>query len=347
MADHDAVYPLIEPSEVDVSEIESELEEMWRSAAAAEKGENAVMRTAAFTLVYAVRDTYDGGIVKDMLVDLTLRHPARTILVRFSDLAANSMRAWVTVFCHRPAPSLAPVCADFITLETSGNDPSSVVSTLLSLFLSGMPTVLVWDSSLPSDHPVLLKIGPEIERVITSVIPPCSSASKLSILFQLTVALGNEPVVTDLLECFVRAWQLAVARIFDADPAAAQTLREIRLGYNGDKIPAEMLLLAGWISAVLKWKVSRILLRGHVPAILFDGDRSISFISQRGDSAVAFAEFVSTSAQGDKTLRCEEPVCDNRLIELLHVQLQIWGRDPLRDESLRRARLWLKELLFS
>ena len=84
MTERDAVYRLVEPAEVDVPAIESELEEIWRKCAS-EEGDNAVMRTAAFTVIYGVRETHDGGIVRDMLVDLTLRHPARIILVRFTD----------------------------------------------------------------------------------------------------------------------------------------------------------------------------------------------------------------------------------------------------------------------
>jgi hypothetical protein len=108
-----------------------------------------------------------------------------------------------------------------------------------------------------------------------------------------------------------------------------------------------MLLLAAWLSVVLQWKSQRITLRGHSPVIVFAGERTISFLGQSDPHASESVEFHLVTPEGERTLRCEEPMGENRLTELLHLQLQMWGRDPLREEYLRRARLWLKELLFS
>lgn len=347
MSAQDSAYLLVEPSEVEVSAIESGLEEIWRGCAEAETGQ-AVMRAAAFTLIYAARGSADQSAMNDLLVQLTLRHPLRAILLTLDDDAeTRSLRAWVTAYCHRPSPAAAPVCSDFITLEAAGQNAPAVVSTLLSLLRSGLPSALVWDSSLALDHPVLLKLGAELERVIVSTIPPCAPASRLSALFKLMDALGDKPVVTDLIESLVRPWQLAVAGLFDTEPAAAHRIREIRLGFGGEKIPSEMLLLAAWMSAVLYWKAERITLHGHSPAINFGESRAISFLGQSDPAAKDYVEFDLDASEGKRTLRCEEPMGENRLTELLQLQLQIWGRDPLHDESLRRARLWLKDLLFS
>ena len=342
-----SAQPLVAPMEVEVSAIERELEEIWRSFAEAEGGQ-AVMRSAAFTLIYATRASSDGGMINEMLVELTLRHPSRAILLHLNDeTAPRAFRAWVTAYCHRPSPTTAAVYSDFITLEASGQDTSAVVSTLLALFRSGLPTVLAWDNSLPPDHPVLLAIGPDLERVIVSAIPPCAPASSLSSLFKITDALGEKPIVTDIVESFVRPWQIAVAALFDADLSAVQHIHEIRLSYGGGKIPTELLLLAAWLSAILKWTTKRITLHGHSPVVQFGDDHSISFSGSTDPHAPEFVEFVIASAEGERVVRCAEPMGENRLLELMHMQLQVWGRDPLRDESLRRARLWLKELLFS
>jgi len=346
MSEPDSAYPLVEPSEIEVSAIESQLEEIWRSSAEAEGG-NAVMRAAAFTLIYAVRGSAQDGVHRDLLVELTLRHPARAILLCLDEHStASPIRSWVSVYCHRSSPSSSPVCNDIITLEATGLDCSAVVSTLLSLFISGLPTVLIWDNSMPSDHPILLELGPQLERVIVSAIPPCAPASKLSTLFRLTDALGEKPVVTDLCECFVQPWQAGVARLFDNAVSDVPLIREVRIGYGGNKIPVELLLLAAWLSVILKWKASRITLHGQSPNIVFDQDRTITFSGNPSDpNADQFVEF--HFAGNDKVMRCEEPMGENRVVELIHLQLQIWGRDPVRYESLRRARLWLKELLFS
>jgi len=347
MSAQESAYPLAEPSPVEVTSIESQLEEIWRSCAEAE-GNNAVMRAAAFTLIFAARGTAQDLSIQDTLVQLTLRHPVRAILLCLTaETDAHPLSAWVSVYCHRPSPSSSPVCSDLITLEAAGQDCSAIVSTLLALLLSGLPTVLIWDNSLPTDHPVLLRLGSQLERVIVSAIPPCSPASRLSALFKLKASLGAKPVVTDLAECLLLPWQSDIARLFDREPDAANRIHEIRISFAGDKIPSEMLLLAAWLSVVLKWTAQRITLHGHSPGILFAEDRMISFISQTDLSAKDHLEFHLNSPDGEAILRCEEPPGENRLTELLHLQLQIWGRDPVRGESLHRARLWLKELLFS
>jgi glucose-6-phosphate dehydrogenase assembly protein OpcA len=342
-ANERTVNPLTQAVRVDVAAIERELEELWRSAAQTEGG--AVLHAEAFTLIYALRDGSDGGTADELLADLTAAHPARSILLHLGDEnAPDSEEAWVTASCHRASPADQRICSDYITLRTTGESYETVASTLMSLFLSGLPVVLIWDHSLPPDHPLLTMLGKRIERVILSVIPPCGPASSLHGFFEIVDRLGRNPLVTDLSECFLRSWQLAIAALFDADPTSTGNIRTIRLHYSGDKVPAEMLLLASWMSVALKWTPERVTLYGSHPALQFEGARVIEFCNEPTPEGEGYAEL---GLSGGEIRRCEEPMGDNRLREMLLMQLDIWGRDPLREAGMKRARIWQRELLFS
>jgi glucose-6-phosphate dehydrogenase assembly protein OpcA len=345
-AESPKVFPLAEPTMVDVAGIERELEELWR--ANAEHEDHAVLRAAAFTLVYAMREISDGGAAAQMLAAITETHPARVILLQLGDpAAASSQQAWVTSYCHKPSGDSPPVCSDYVTLQSAGVSSALISSTILPLLLPGLPSLLVWDPSLPPTDNLLNALGKHMQRVVISVIPPCGPASKLSEFFQLADSLGERPVVTDLAESLMKPWRSAIASLFDADPASAMDIREIRMLYGESKIPAEMLLLAAWMSVLLGWKPERIILHGTHPAATFAGNRLIDFCtdaSHRDREAIDFR----LNRNGNETiLRCDEPMGDNRLLTLLLNELNIWGRDPVRNESLLRARNWLKELLFS
>jgi glucose-6-phosphate dehydrogenase assembly protein OpcA len=340
------VYALTEPLPVSISAIESELEAIWRGCAAHESA--AVMRAAAFTLIYVVRDQGDSADVTQMLLELTQSHPSRVILLRLgNDSAEPVQEAWVTSYCHRPALGAPPVCSDYITVHSRGGRAAIVASAILPLILPGLPTLLIWDASLPAEHPLLRDLGRHVERVVVLVIPPCGPASSLSAFFALREELGDHPIVTDLAESLLRPWQQTVVALFDAEPAAAGGIREIRLLYEDSKVPVEMLLLAAWMSVVLKWQPERMVLLGSHPAIVFSGNHTIIFASGAEALEREAIEFRLIRNDAESVLRCEEPMGENRLTALLLLELDIWGRDPIREETLRRAQIWLKELLFS
>ncbi len=338
------VYPLADPTQVDVAAIERELEELWRGAAEATSGQGGVMHAAAFTLIFALRAETESGMAMELLSELAGAHPSRAILLKLGAASVpDAPRAWVTAYCHKPAPDSQQVCSEAIILEYDGTDADAdaVASLLLSLRLAGLPLALIWDASLPAEHSLLAALRERVERVIVSVIPPCGPASLLETFFKLRDAFGTATVTTDLIESLIRPWRLAVARLFDAESAAA--IREVHLRYANPKIPAEMLLLAAWMASALEWEGEHFVLQGSEPVIRFANGRSIAFHGRQAAEANETIEFILESG---RMMRVDEPAGDNRLSSLLLLELQIWGHDPLREQYLARARSWLKEILF-
>ncbi len=340
------VYALGDPVAVDIVAIERELEALWRTAHS-EDG-SAVLHAAAFNLVYVINMAADYGDAPEILRALTLADPSRALLLRIGDAQTPaSQRAWVTAYCHRPAPDSQQICSEFIQVDITGNETEGVVSTLLSLRLPGLPTIFIWDASLPPAHPLLIALGSQADRVITALIPPCAPASSWTAFFSLQDDLGHKPLVTDLSESLIGAWQNEIAQLFDSHPNAIRDIQAIHLYYETLKIPSEILFLAAWAAEVLEWHDENITLQGTHPVLRFANGKSITF--HRGQKATedSLIEFVIKAQDDDITLRCPEPNSDNQIIELIKSQLRIWSPDRRRARTFERLRSWLKEMLFA
>ena len=238
------VFPLAPAAEVDVADIERELERLWREAARTDPA-HSVLRAASFTLIYAAPETDGDDGTGSLLADLTYAHPARAILLRLAgDDAPRPLRAQVTVFCHRPSPSAPQICSEFIELHGSIRDLAPLQSVLLALRLSGLPTVLLWDSALRVEPAVLRVLAADVERVITAMIPPCAGAASLTSLLTLQQALGSDTLVTDAIESFLHPWQAAIAALFDSASLDARSIRRVRVFHSGSVVRAELALLA-------------------------------------------------------------------------------------------------------
>lgn len=339
-------HPAAEPTMVTVSAVESTLEQMWENAAHSTEGDDAMLHAAAFTLIYAADAAAAGDELRQFVSDLTLPHPARVILLLL-DAAAQpaAPRAQVSVYCHRHAPASPQICSELITLEAAGADALAARSTLLALRLSGLPTVLIWDALLPADHPLLLSLGHQVDRLITNLYRPCAPAAALTRFFTLTDALSAKPLVTDLFFALLQPWRLAVADLFDRNLQYLDKIWEIHFRAHEPGVSAELLLLAGWLSTALGWRMSKTELADALPAIRFDGGRAILFGNGSPADDGSAIEFLLGTAERQRVLRCAEPVFDNRLMSLLTQQLRVWDRDPPLDAALSRVREWLRDPL--
>jgi glucose-6-phosphate dehydrogenase assembly protein OpcA len=325
-------YALAEPALVDVAAIEQELEALWR-AAAKKEDTDAVLRAAAFNLIFATSAATDEQETSELVARLATAHPSRAILLRVSD-AEIKQRAWVTAYCHRPAPNSPQICSEFIRFEANARDAEAVVSTVLALRLSGLPTVLIWDAMLPAPHLLLVALGKSCERLITMLLRPCAPATELKKFSSVEDAYAGKTVVTDLSETTLAAWQRVTAELFDGHGDRARDIAEIHLCEESVAVSADMLLLGAWLSTSLEWKTE-----GKADAITwaFDGARKIVFHMKSTETRIEFRFRV-----GEPPWICKEPTLEAQVVPLLLKQLEIWGRDPLREAYLQRAREWLE-----
>jgi glucose-6-phosphate dehydrogenase assembly protein OpcA len=289
-------------------------------------------------LVYVIKDRTNGA-AEDWVGRLAAEHPSRTLLVRLDDESNPPVQAPVTWQYRRPLLPPQP-SSDFIVCHAAGSHVEGVLSTLLSLCLPGLPTALVWDTSLPPDHPLLKEIAARVHRVIVSVIPPCGPASSLRNLLSLQNRLGANVLVTDVAESMYGGWQAAMVKLLDTIPGSARSIRLLEMRCADEEVTAEMLYVTAWIAAALNWTALSFAWRAEGMEILFAGEGRALL---RAVPSLVRSEIEIQHAVGRdvRRLSLSEPSLEIRWEELLRKQLRIWNQDPLRAATLERVAEYL------
>lgn len=346
--------PLAPPQVVDVAKIEQELEFLWREA---ESAEHPITRATAFNLVL-VCDHGAEENARELIPELALVHPTRTILVVLNESAPPAQRAWVTAHCRKLEGENRQICSEAIIVEIDGDSSLRASSLIHSLSLGSLATAIVWHQSLPLTHTLLKNLARSSERVITCATDDLAPASTLKQWFELYESVPQDCVVTDLLWAELSGWRGAVAELFDQGLNIAD-LREVRIHSSGDKMTCGALLCAAWIASTLEWKFQSVALFGSHPCIACEGGRNIIFHPEGGStppgieflfadgqpSSVTQASDHFTLTRGD--VKRTAPMRQVDTLALLTHELHAWGRDPRMDKSVRMAHDWLPELLFS
>jgi glucose-6-phosphate dehydrogenase assembly protein OpcA len=363
--DSSIVHPLSPPRTVDISTIEKELESLWRGAG---HEDDSVTRATAFNLIYVVYKDETEESPSNLLADLTLSHPSRTILVLLKrTLARTGQSAWVTAYCHRPLPDAQQICSEFITLESGGGENIAIASTIRALLLGDLPTTLIWHHSLTLAHPLLTLLANSLDRIITCDVQEASPASELKKLFEFRRRIPNQVAVADLLWSRLFPWRNAIAMLFDTEEAPARDITSVTLKFKGTKIPSGALLTAAWVTTSLGWNHPHIMLKGKVPVLSFSNSRTLHFEgtnvpARPGEDigAMIGVEFLLSSGRQLQIRREPEQLIiqydqikqqtvsyPDPLLSVLGRELAIWSSHPRREETLRAAYEWQKEILFS
>ncbi len=354
MSGTNIITPLAPPQVVDVAKIEQELELMWREA---ESADHPITRATAFNLVL-VCDHGAEEHVRDLVPELALVHPTRTILVVLNETAPTAQRAWVTAHCRKLEGENRQICSEAIIIEIDGESSLRAASLIHSLSLGSLATAIVWHHSLPLNHALLNNLSKSSERVITCATDDLAPASTLKQWLELYESVPQDCVVTDLLWAELSGWRGAVAELFDQG-SSFLNLKEVRIHSSGDKMTCGALLCAAWIASTLEWTFQSVSLFGSHPVIACEGERNIVFYPEGGmvppgiEFIFADGERRSVMQEGDHfTLTCGDakhaaPMRQADMLSLLTHELHAWGRDPRMDRSVRMAHDWLPELLFS
>ncbi|MBK6765582.1 MAG: glucose-6-phosphate dehydrogenase assembly protein OpcA [bacterium] len=342
------------PQEVDVAKIEQELELLWREV---ESADHPVTRATAFNLVLVCQRGAEAE-TRELVPELALVHPTRTMLVSLDESIPAAQRAWVTAHCRKLEGEQRQICSEAIILEMDGDSALRAASLIHSLSLGSLATAVVWHPSLPLAHPLLANLSRSADRVITCATDHLAPASTLKPWFELYESVPQECVVTDLLWAELSGWRGAIAELFDKCTTVTR-LSEVRIHSTGDKLTCGALLCGAWIASSMEWQTTSVALHGRRPVIEFAGEHRLVF-SPDGGSAPAGMEFLFSDGTTAAVLRDRDHftltcgphthaahVRDVDMLSLLAHELHAWGRDPRLDKSVRLAHDWLPELLFS
>jgi glucose-6-phosphate dehydrogenase assembly protein OpcA len=312
----------------DAVDLEAEVRSMWRSASTEGPAQGQAVYRAALANLVVPLDVPGLKVLSSVLVEVTRRHPSRLFLIETASGApAGPLRARVTALCHLRAGGGGAVCSEQIVLQPGPGAEPLVPSAVRSLLVGELPVVLLdvhpgapapwreelWraadlslgDSALHGDPEAAVPLWDRIVREGTSRIH-------------------------DLAWARLTPWREILAELFDEPPlgASLETLEEVELyqgtgAGTGPSAPA--LLLAGWLSARLRWIPERkedgsLRLRGGRGPVRFhfrrdaeDETRSISRVRMRGAAPHPLSvEIVRHGRDPRAAVRIDEPLTSRR-----------------------------------
>ncbi|MBS0629052.1 MAG: glucose-6-phosphate dehydrogenase assembly protein OpcA [Verrucomicrobia bacterium] len=236
--------------------IENELERIWDSL----EGSNKI-RASLFNLIFFTKKTGRASYIKTISQTVIQKFPSRVILITLdTDKGAEYLKSNVSV---QPIGDEGTVC-DFIEIEVAGNYQDRVPFVILPNILPDLPIYVIWaeDPSLSSN------LFTELKQLATRMIFDSEGAEHLSQFAKTLIDLETKYKfdVADLNWARTENWRKLLTSTFypQENFAHLQNCNQIEIVYNSAAPPfpthtqVQALLLQGWITSQLNWKLEKI-----------------------------------------------------------------------------------------
>lgn len=340
-----------------------------------EDSEKPVARTSVLNLVVYVEEADEGGRVTEAISELTAENPCRAIVVIAEPGKADArIDAWISAHCRRPSPTSKVVCCEQISLQAAGSAVRELAPTVVPLLISDLPVFLWWDADRLFESDFLKSMTGVCERLILDSRHWTSPPSDFPRLQSYIESQRDRLAVSDLAWHRLRQWRELTAQFFDA-PVFRTHLEHIDnvvVEFNcraeeGSSIPPQAYLLVGWLASRLQWSVNE--------AEWVDGGQQFRLQTKEGrpvkvtiQSTQAHEDLcghlvsfeISTAAEWATSFRIAKgenvhiaqteiafanmppyrrfvPLRIYNEVELVARQLEIFGHDPIYEESISMA----------
>ncbi|MGH2453642.1 MAG: glucose-6-phosphate dehydrogenase assembly protein OpcA [bacterium] len=358
------LQPLIDqPRRVDVTAVERELADLWRSAAERSEAEGvALTRTRTLTLLAYAAAPQGAAALAEVASQTSQRHPARAILL-VADPDEPALAAEVTASCRTLRRSRKQICSEQIIVRAAPAERDRFPSVVRNLVLPDMPVVLYWPAPDRSD-PFVNDLREVADRLIidSAAFPDGGGALEAAALLS---GSGESAPLGDLTWGRLALWRGLTAQFFAPPHAgAAERIGRVRIAHAA-ATRIQALLYAGWLMARLRWTVKEpvrpgaapwraalIDQRGHPIALSLHPESraphpagallstmivagEATFSIQRNDKAgavIATAESPSSPAT-----RQALPLEAQDEASLLAVEMDLLGRDRIYEQAVRAA----------
>jgi glucose-6-phosphate dehydrogenase assembly protein OpcA len=249
------------PVEVDIAVIEKELRSFWKSAD--QMGPGAVMRACSCNLVSFLRNRNTAEEYLPILSTVSEWHPSRSILAYVEPddvLNPPDMHAWISAQCSIPLSGGPQVCCEAITIAARNRARMNVPYTVTSLLVPDLPVYLYWRSFRITDRDLIERMA-RFSRLL--IVDSHQSRQDPQNRLQILQLLLDQPAgisMRDLNWARITAWRDLIAQFFDA-PCSVGYVREVseveitRHLSAPNSIPTRTLLLTGWMTSSLGWKL--------------------------------------------------------------------------------------------
>ncbi len=242
---------------VALSNIESELSQLWGPAAEREGGADVdrptVTRVALANLVVIGLGGNDDQT--DAVLDTVVaRYPCRAIVLRRQDGVGRKVVAEITALCHLPAPGMPQVCSERILL-TAGKDGLDLLpGAVRPLLEADLPLIVWWKAGPEEDGGVFQELAKDANRVAVDLPDPIESSACVRTCLDLQV----HPFARDLAWFGITPWRELAAQFFDpideADALKQITSVTIEAATPvAGSLPRVAAWFGGWLAGQLGW----------------------------------------------------------------------------------------------
>ncbi|HVG21051.1 MAG TPA: glucose-6-phosphate dehydrogenase assembly protein OpcA [Blastocatellia bacterium] len=252
-----------EQSSINVAAIEKELTSLWKQAS--EDEHSGVVRVSILNLLVYVPADSDIGKLDDIMIDVTASHPCRAILIIAEREGERPvLAAQVTSRCTLPTPTSKQVCCEQVTITASESHLDEVPSALAPLLISDLPVYLWW-RAVPKrmDKEMFGRLVDLSDRVIIDSALFNDPGGDIVNMAAVLTETPRWTALSDLNWARLTAWRALIAGFYDVadyrpllDKLSRVTIEYAPPSNDAAAIPARALLLGGWLSSRLGWRLS-------------------------------------------------------------------------------------------
>ena len=252
---------------LDIEVVERQLAELWLQTAGSDENDDAaVLRARVANLLVFVTSESELDEVRQMMTELTARHPSR-VLIMLGELEAADADIEMSVesFCQTDKRTGAKrLCCEEVALRARGKFVSELPSAALPLLVSDLSTFLWWRGGSMVSNKVLATLMRATDRL---VIDSADFAEPRRDLIELNNIYGqdefNSVGISDINWARLTFWRGLLANYYDVpayQPLLAR-LESVRIDYVGPELSPESeapraLLMAGWLASRLGWTLT-------------------------------------------------------------------------------------------
>ncbi len=269
-----------------VGEIERELARLRM-----DEGGSLGARSSVLNLV-VVTDEEAAEDVSRIVSEISGRHPSRTILmISDPEEEGANLEVRLSILCGERGGGSRQVCAEQVAIHTEGPPAGHLESLAGPLLVPDLP-VFLWYAN--GEVPASLErgIAPLADRLILDSGAAGGCDASLRAIANL-LKEETAPAIVDLQWTAISPWRSLVADLFSASERAVELGEmervEILHGGGGE---CRALLLAGWLSSALDWRLEE-------PGEREEGGRTFRFL---GPSGAVVVEILAPASEGGGSL---------------------------------------------
>ena len=243
----DTIASLTQGLPVEIGKIDRALKQLWT------EGEGSATRASLMNLAVYCEGAEMMAQTTEAIAEITRDHACRAILIALDPTKSGvPVQATIQAHCHMSRAGAKQVCCEQITFLLGADGLPLIPNIVFSHLDSDLPLVLWWRAEFPEESEEQLWTW--VDRLIYDSQSWEHIGTQWDLLQKNIEPAGHRMTLCDLNWTRSLYLRQAVAQIFD-HPEFLGSLNDVCEAeiIHGPGMRSTALLLAGWLSAQLKW----------------------------------------------------------------------------------------------